>query len=386
MDDRSLIEIRDARMEFLRKIISIVVLTLLFALTIWFLLDMVLFTFILTFIFYYLLKITRYWLRRAPLKALAKIPDGVLLIFVYLVGLTFASLCAIAFMPLIIQQTTDIAGAFITFDVQKVLSQIQDSLDPFIANYIQQLDIDQYIDRVGYMLLDLLMNIGKNSVNVLIAIALSFLLLLEKNKISKFGEVLGESRISFIYVYFIAFGVNFCHTFAKVMKVQISIAIINTAISAIILAILGFPNILGLAVMIFVLGLVPVAGVIISLFPLSLIAFNVGGFVKVIEVIVMVVVIHFLEAYILNPKLMSKRVHLPVSFVFIILLIAQRYLGIWGLLIGVPLFVFLLNVFDVNYTEAVVDKKTLRIEKHKKKKEAREKAKAERRQEKDHPL
>jgi predicted PurR-regulated permease PerM len=104
--------------------------------------------------------------------------------------------------------------------------------------------------------------------------------------------------------------------------------------------------------MVFLLGLIPVAGVIISLVPLCLIGFNVGGFKMVVGVIIMIIIIHAIEAYILNPKLMSIRTSLPVCFVFIILLVSEHYLGVWGLLIGVPLFIFLMKSFEVNYQEA----------------------------------
>jgi predicted PurR-regulated permease PerM len=114
---------------------------------------------------------------------------------------------------------------------------------------------------------------------------------------------------------------------------------------------MGFPQALGLGFMIFILGLIPVAGVLISLIPLCIIAFNIGGFVKIIEVIVMIVVLHSLESYILNPKLMSSKTKLPVFLVFIILLFSEHYLGVWGLLFGIPLFIFLLDVLDINIQE-----------------------------------
>jgi len=148
------------------------------------------------------------------------------------------------------------------------------------------------------------------------------------------------------------FGTNFCRTFGKVMKVQITIAFINAVVSAVVLTFFEFPNILGLAVMIFLLGLVPVAGVVISLIPLSIIAFNVGGIICIVKVVVLIVLMHVVEAYVLNPKLMSSRTSLPVSFVFIILLVAQEYLKVWGLLIGVPLFIFLMTMFGVDYQSA----------------------------------
>jgi predicted PurR-regulated permease PerM len=86
---------------------------------------------------------------------------------------------------------------------------------------------------------------------------------------------------------------------------------------------------------------------------LLIIAFNVGGFPKIIEVIVMVVIIHCIEAYFLNPRLMSRRTSLPVSVVFIVLIISEKYLGAWGMLIGVPIFIYVMNVLAVDYRKAM---------------------------------
>ena len=81
----------------------------------------------------------------------------------------------------------------------------------------------------------------------------------------------------------------------------------NCVLSVIALWILGFPQLLGLALMIFLLGLIPVAGVIISLFPLCMIAYNIGGIMYVVYILVIVTVIHALESYVLNPKFMSQK-------------------------------------------------------------------------------
>ncbi|MDR2486341.1 MAG: AI-2E family transporter, partial [Clostridiales Family XIII bacterium] len=66
----------------------------------------------------------------------------------------------------------------------------------------------------------------------------------------------------------------------------------------------------------------------------------------------MVFLIHVIEAYVLNPKLMANRTQLPVCLVFMILLVAEKYLGVWGLLIGVPVFIFLMTILGVDFEEA----------------------------------
>jgi predicted PurR-regulated permease PerM len=335
-----------SNVSFRDKVISIIVLALFFV-TVWFMLDLAIFTFIITFIGWSSIKLLKRLIARTPLS---RIPDGILLIVIYVIGIAFIALCSVAFVPILLDQTQNIAYTFINFDFNNILSQFSEPMQNFIKN--SDIDFNSYLDRVGMAILSGVLSAGKFSLNMLLSLALSFIMLLEKDKIRKFGDVMYRSRIAFIYHYFIIFGVNFCRTFSKVMKVQVTIAFVNSALSIIILAILGFRGIIwGLGVMIFILGLVPVAGVIISLVPLSIIAFNIGGVTKVIEVLIMVAVIHAIEAYILNPKLMANRTRLPVSFVFIILLVAEKYLGVWGLLIGVPIFIFLMTIFGVKYNE-----------------------------------
>jgi predicted PurR-regulated permease PerM len=146
-------------------------------------------------------------------------------------------------------------------------------------------------------------------------------------------------------------GNNFLNSFGKVIQAQIVIALINSILSVIVLSFLGFPKLLALGAMVFVLGLVPVAGVIISLIPLSLVAFNIGGFIKVFYVLIMVLLLHGLESYLLNPKFMSVKTKLPVFLIFLVLIVSEHLMGIWGLLIGIPLFMFILDMLSLNPTE-----------------------------------
>ena len=99
--------------------------------------------------------------------------------------------------------------------------------------------------------------------------------------------------------------------------------------------------------MIFFLGLIPVAGVIMSLLPLCAIAYTIGGFMYVFYIVIVIMVVHALEAYILNPKLMSSKTDLPVFYTFIVLIFGEHFFGVWGLIVGIPIFVFLLDILDV---------------------------------------
>ncbi len=324
------------------KLISWIILVLAFV-ACWYMRNIVLLTFLITFIFYNLTEnIQKPLKKHLPIS----IPSSLILVILYIIFVTALLLGSYAFMPKVVEQMVEIANIFMSFDISSLKSVLNAKVYAAIAG----LDFNSYLGQAGKLLAQGITSVSIFGVNLFISLILSFLLILEKNKIRRFGLAVAESRISFIYAYLTFFGRSFVKTFGTVMKVQVMIATINTCISIVILTFLGFPQVLGLGLMIFCLGLIPVAGVIISLIPLSIIAFNLGGLIMVSEVILMILGIHGFEAYILNPKLMSTRTNLPICFVFIILLIAEHYLKVWGLLIGTPIFIFLMTVLDVNYT------------------------------------
>lgn len=276
-----------------------------------------------------------------------KIPNGFILTILYMVFIMVLVLIVTVVYPKLTSQIMELFEMLKNFD----LNAFRNALDPRFAVVLENVDYNKYIGEASVILANGATKIGGFGVNLFLSLLLSFFLLLEKNKIQRFGKKMEHSKIAYTYSQLILFGKNFTHTFGKVMKVQVTIAFINCIISMIILTILGFPQITNLGIMIFFLGLIPVAGVIISLVPLSIIAFSTGGINQVIAVLIMVALIHTIEAYILNPKLMSSRTELPVCFVFIILLVGEHYLGVWGLLIGVPVFIFMMNALDVDFEE-----------------------------------
>jgi predicted PurR-regulated permease PerM len=60
-------------------------------------------------------------------------------------------------------------------------------------------------------------------------------------------------------------------------------------------------------------------------------------------VIFMVFGVHVVEAYVLNPAIYSAHLRLHPLLVLTVLVIAEHSLGVWGLLLAVPLTVFALD-------------------------------------------
>lgn len=179
------------------------------------------------------------------------------------------------------------------------------------------------------------------------ALILSFFYTIELDSMNKFGRNFLDSDFGWVFRDIKYFADKFINTFGVVMEAQIFIALVNTVITTATLIVLQMPNVPSLAIMVFLLSLVPVAGAIVSVVPLSIIAYTVGGWQDVVTIIIMIIVIHILEAYVLNPKFMSSRTKLPIFFTFVVLMLAEHVWGTWGLIVGLPVFTFLLDVFGI---------------------------------------
>ena len=337
----------------IKKVAFIFAITFLLTLVVFFglfytfryMLNIILLTVLCTFIFYQLLSLVK---RLAKKYRIPLLPDKFLIAIFYLAFILIMVYAFYRLSPIIAKQIKDLITIFENFD----LTALAINLTPDYANvFIEKLHLNDLLTNLAQSLGSVATTVTGLTVDIVLALLLSLLILMEKDDLSAFGRALEKSSISGIYSQITYFVSSFVRTFAQVMKVQVIIATINCIVSVVFLKFMGFSSIIGLGIMIFLLGLIPVAGVIVSLIPLSIIAYNLGGIPKVLGIWVMIAVIHALESYVLNPKLMSNRTHLPVCMVFIILLVGEHYLGVWGLLIGVPLFIFFLEVLKIKYQE-----------------------------------
>ena len=48
---------------------------------------------------------------------------------------------------------------------------------------------------------------------------------------------------------------------------------------------------------------------------------------------------------------MSSQTELPTFFIFVILLLSPEFIGMWGLLLGIPIFLFILDILGIKKIE-----------------------------------
>lgn len=324
--------------ELFKKILSLLVL---FALiySVKPMMNLLLLTFIFSFILY---SIQNYVFKK--IVKLIPINRKYITFFIFTLLASAIAFLIYKYIPILSRELLYIGIQLSNFDI----NNYEGVINPHIRDAISS-NVQSYIVEGGTYLIHSVTNIGKFSLNIFIALILSLFLILEKDRTIIFLNKLSTSKVGFMYNYYKKLGKNFVNSFAKVMQIQFLISFINSVLSALLLSLMGFHQIIGLGFMIFILGLIPVAGVIISLIPLSIIAFKLGGVIKIVYVLIMIIVLHAVEAYFLNPKLMSMRTKLPVFFTLVILIMAEHFLGIWGLLFGIPLFLFFLDIVDFEH-------------------------------------
>ncbi|NWQ39355.1 AI-2E family transporter [Bacillus sp. EB106-08-02-XG196] len=302
--------------------------------------NLILFTFIFTFL---MDRLVIFLSRKIPLNR------KILVVASYTTIVGFLSYGLVKYLPMIIGEITAL--------IKQITAFYTKEHDNIILNYLvsrlEEIQISNYLERGFTFVISYFTDISTFSLQILIALLMSLFFLLEKPRLIEFTKKFKTSKVASIYAEIEFFSGKFVGTFGKVIEAQLIIAVVNCVLTTIALWIFGFPQLGGLSIMIFFLGLIPVAGVIISLIPLVIIGYSIGGIMTVLYVFIAIMIIHAIEAYILNPNLMSSKTNLPVFYTFLVLIFSEHFFGVWGLIIGIPVFVFILDVLEVTDNKKV---------------------------------
>lgn len=195
-------------------------------------------------------------------------------------------------------------------------------------------------------LFDRAQNIGKSLVAIasafLLALLFSFLIVFDLPSLTEHVRSLERTRLKFIYEE-VADGIyNFSRVLGQAFEAQFFIALLNTLLTAIGIIIIGLGNhVAFLCMIVFLCSFVPVVGVFISSAPICLIALQLMGLKTMFFAIILIIVIHLIEGYILNPRIYGSRMRINPVIVLFILTIAGKLFHIWGLVLGVPVFSYI---------------------------------------------
>lgn len=177
-------------------------------------------------------------------------------------------------------------------------------------------------------------------VQFLLSILLSFLILWDLPSLERGVQALANGRTSDVYAEIAPSITAFGVMLGRAFEAQTLIAVVNAILTSIGFLVLGIPSIALLATIVFFCSYVPVVGVMLSTLPAALFAIKTGGIALVLWLIVMVLIVHAIEAYMLNPIIYGRHMKMHPVAILAILVIGEHLFGIWGLLLGVPVAAF----------------------------------------------
>lgn len=131
---------------------------------------------------------------------------------------------------------------------------------------------------------------------------------------------------------------------AGVVRGQLLICLVNGTLTAIGLLLFDVKFALILALFATILSLIPIFGTIISSIPAVAMALTEGLSVALL-VLLWILMIHFIEANILNPKIIGTSAHIHPAIVVFALLAGEHTYGLLGALLAVPVASIFLTLF-----------------------------------------
>jgi predicted PurR-regulated permease PerM len=180
--------------------------------------------------------------------------------------------------------------------------------------------------------------------SLLLAIIFSFILVLDWERIARSVRELEKSRIHSFYVGAAPHLQAFAAVLGRAFTAQAIIATCNTVLTVAGIWFFNVPNIALISVIVFFCGFIPIAGTFLSSIPIVLFGIQVGGVPLVLKLILLIAIVHAFEAYILNPNITGNVLHIHPLLVLVLLLLGERFFGVWGMVAGVPVGYYVISV------------------------------------------
>lgn len=283
------------------------------------------------------------------LAAVTRMSRIVWTVLIYVVFVTVVLLLAATIVPRLGSEST----AFLK-RLPDTLEKLRDHLDQWawivpdmaapIAKVRDYLSLEALVGVKAETLFSVLMTtfnqITASISTFLLGTLFSFLIMLDFPHLRSKVIQLRCSRLHSIYDVTARSVVRFAIVVGMGFRAQILIAAVNTVLTAVGMLALGIEPIALLSTVVFFCGLIPVLGTFISSAPIVVVAINTTGPGHALWAIGMILVVHTIETYVLNPRIMAAMFKISPVVTLMILYVGHKLFGLWGMVLGVPISVF----------------------------------------------
>lgn len=253
------------------------------------------------------------------------------------------------------------------------------NLSDLLTKYTKDLNIDkEYLDIAVTKLTDFInyfisvaagllpvvgqaLGIVASSIwNIVLGVIISIYLLIDKEKFCALGRkvvcaVFNEKHSKRI----LQLVDRSNDTFGKFLSGKIIDSAIIGVLTFVVLTIFKMPYVLLISVIIGITNIIPFFGPFFGAIPATIIILFVSP-IKALWFILIIIVIQQLDGNIIGPKILGDSIGISAFWILFSLLVAGKFLGLVGMIIGVPLFAIIYSIIK-EVIEEKLDKKGLPI-------------------------
>lgn len=302
--------------------------------------------------------------RKLKIKKITHHCRGFAVATVYLVALAFLALFFYILVPMIFGSITDLVQQMPTIvdNIGKYLYSIN------IAGYdlsplLDKLTVEEIVNRFNLMdigmYVDSITGFSKGIFNVILSIIISIYILLDRGGFLHTGkriiDLILPDKAEAIFFKYLNHSFNIMYKYINCQLLDMCIVFFLAFISLMILRVDYAPV---LAVFIGVFNLIPYFGAIIACTVTALLTvFTTGALSKGIVVAVVLIILQQIDANVIQPKLVRETLMVKPFWVLCGITIGGGILGIWGILLAVPIMALIKTIFEDCYDYYISTKK-----------------------------
>ena len=254
-------------------------------------------------------------------------------------------------------------------DLTKVTNDIFDNLN-LQPEYIS-LITDKFGEAITYIITlisnlvpvigNFIVDATSSILNIIIGIIISIYILIDKEKFMALGKKIvyalcSEEKAKFI----LRLATQSNMTFSRFIGGKILDSFIIGLLTFVILTIFKMPYILLISVIVGVTNIIPFFGPFIGGIPAAIIILFVSP-IQALWFVVIIIVIQQIDGNIIGPKILGDSIGISAFWILFSLLVAAKFMGFVGMIIGVPLFEIFYSIIK-EIVEERLRKKGLPIE------------------------
>ena len=283
---------------------------------------------------------------------------GIGLLLSYLTAIIVISLFMQFVLPQLVDSIVGLANNIPQYvnDASHVITEISEKFN--LESKYMNMIVEKWNELLNYIITlltnlipvigNFIMTLGSSILNIIIGIIVSIYILIDKEKFIALSRkvtfsIFSAERSKRI----VELAQRSNETFGKFLSGKILDSLIIGILTFIILTISKMPYILLISVVIGITNIIPFFGPFFGAIPSAIIILCVSP-IKALWFIGIILVIQQIDGNIIGPKILGDSIGISAFWILFSLLIFAKFLGLIGMIIGVPIFAIIYSIIKEN--------------------------------------